>query len=401
MPDPVRMGVVGAGTISLRGIFPHLSQEDVQDRVTLAAVCDPVEGRAEAAAVRFGVEKAFLSCEELLKEGGVDAVVIATPIGLHYEQGKQALDAGKHVYFNKTMTVTTAEATDLIDTANAKGLKMVASPGEMLRPHNRRIKKLLAEGAIGTVCWAVCGAAFVTYHEDEPERAAAQGAPPIDPSWYYRKPGGGPLYDMTVYALHAMTGILGPVRRVTAMSGIRLRERQFAGHTVAGDADDNTLILLDFGDSLFAMAYGTAAGALNRWDDFSGRYYGTTGEIIGLLMNGEPFDYPGREIARQHPAGALIPAAGGGNEWILPHVEGVHRDIGEQHVYEDIMQLVDWVREDKPSIVTAEHARHVIEIIEAAYRAAGTGHTQELATTFDDALEPEDDNDRRIAGPAN
>ena len=46
------------------------------------------------------------------------------------------------------------------------------------------------------------------------------------------------------------------------------------------------------------------------------------------------------------------------------------------------MQLVDWVRDGTPSIATAEHARHVIDIIESAYRAASTGQTQELRTTF-------------------
>jgi predicted dehydrogenase len=46
------------------------------------------------------------------------------------------------------------------------------------------------------------------------------------------------------------------------------------------------------------------------------------------------------------------------------------------------MQLVDWVRDGVPSPVTAEHARHVIEIVEKAYRAAETGATQELRTTF-------------------
>ncbi len=46
------------------------------------------------------------------------------------------------------------------------------------------------------------------------------------------------------------------------------------------------------------------------------------------------------------------------------------------------MQLVDWVRDGTPSIATAEHARHVIDIIESAYRASDTGQTQELRTTF-------------------
>jgi predicted dehydrogenase len=78
-------------------------------------------------------------------------------------------------------------------------------------------------------------------------------------------------------------------------------------------------------------------------------------------------------------------AEGGGGasrQWLLPHVVGEHREIGEQHVYEDIMQLVDWVREGTPTIVTAEHARHVIDVIESAYRAAETGQTQTLRTTF-------------------
>ncbi|MDQ5851536.1 MAG: Gfo/Idh/MocA family oxidoreductase, partial [Chloroflexota bacterium] len=252
MPDVVRMGVVGAGTIALRGILPHLSQEDVQNRVRLQAVCDPVPGRAEAAATRFGVAHAFTDYAEMLAHGDVDAVTIASPIGLHYEHGKQALDAGKHVHFNKTMTTTAAEATDLIETARSRGLKMVASPGEMLRPHNQQVKKLIAEGALGVLCWVACGVAFGRYHENEEFRQGDDVLSNINPAWYYRKPGGGPLYDMTVYALHALTGILGPARRVAAMSGVRLPEREFRGQMYPVDADDNTLMLLDFGDNLFA-----------------------------------------------------------------------------------------------------------------------------------------------------
>jgi predicted dehydrogenase len=66
----------------------------------------------------------------------------------------------------------------------------------------------------------------------------------------------------------------------------------------------------------------------------------------------------------------------------LPHVTPAHQQIDEHHVYEDIMQLVDWVRTGTPAVASAEHARHVIEIIEAGLRAAETGQTQHLTTTF-------------------
>ncbi len=69
-----------------------------------------------------------------------------SPIGLHFEQGMQAIQAGKHIHFNKTMTTTADEATQLIDAAAAAGVKMVASPGQMIRPANKRIRKMIQDG---------------------------------------------------------------------------------------------------------------------------------------------------------------------------------------------------------------------------------------------------------------
>jgi len=370
----VRMGIVGAGTIAQRGILPHLGQDDVRDRVALEAICDPAPGRAEAAAERFGIGFSTTGYEDLLAYGEVDAVSIASPIGLHYAQGKLALEAGKHVHFNKTMTTTAAEATDLIDLAAAKNLRIVASPGEVLRPQVQAVKRAIAEGRIGTPTWAIAGAAFGTYHLDEKERRGDGALANIDPSWYFRKPGGGPLYDMTVYALHGLTTVLGPALQVTAISGVRIPEREFNGKRVPTDADDNTGILIDFGGGLFAVAYGTAAGGINYW--FSGTYFGTGGSIAGFDLNGSPLDYPEKALSDEHGGGVA------GAQATLPHVVGPHREIDEAHVFEDIMQLVDWIRDGKASPVTAEHARHVIEIIESAYRASDTGQTQALTTTF-------------------
>ncbi len=370
MQEPVRLGIVGAGSITIRGLLPHLTMEDVQDRVHVTAVCDPVPGRAQAAAQRFGVPHAYETYEELLKAGVVDAVSIASPIGFHYEQGKQAIEHGLHVHFNKAMTTTVDEADDLIERARQKGVKLVASPGEMLHPLHQKIRRLVLEGALGVLTWATTGSAFGRYHEDEAVRHGEDVLSNIHPAWYFRRPGGGPLYDMTVYGLHALTGILGPAQRVTAFSGVRIPEREFRGEIIQCDMDDNTLMILDFGAALFAFVYGVAAGNLPR----KGRVliFGTGGTINGTTLNDEPIEYPGQELMAAHGWAAA-----------LPHVVGPHRAMEEAHVYEDVMQLVDWIREDKPTLATAEHARHVIEIFDKAYRSAETGQAQTLRTTFE------------------
>jgi predicted dehydrogenase len=368
MSNRVGIGVVGAGSIGVRGALQHLCLSDVQDRVELAAVCDPVPGRAVAAAEKFGVRQGYESYEELLADENVHAITLGTPIGLHFEQGMAAIRAGKHIHFNKTMCLTAEEGNQLISEAKANNVKLVASPGQMTRPQNRLIRKMIQDGELGKLAWAAVGAAFGNYHENEAGRHGNDVLSNTNPSWYWRKPGGGPLYDMTVYGLHTLTGILGPAKRITAMSGIVVPEREFRGETYPVDADDNTLMVLDFGGNTFAFVYGTAAGTLTEFGQPS--FFGTKGQITGTKHNGEPIVVPGYE-------------KGSGVSMLGSHVTGPHNGMEEAHVFEDIMQLVDYVREDIPPMATAEHACHVVEIIEAAYRAAETGQTQTLTTTFE------------------
>src|SRR5256885_4974941 len=122
MKSQIGMGIVGAGSIGIRGALQHLCLPDVQDRVIQAAVCDPVPGRAQAAAEKFGVARAYERYEDLLADPAVEAITLGSPIGLHYEQGLQAIRAGKHIHFNKTITTTEAEATHLIEEAAEKGV---------------------------------------------------------------------------------------------------------------------------------------------------------------------------------------------------------------------------------------------------------------------------------------
>ncbi len=58
--------------------------------------------------------------------------------------------------------------------------------------------------------------------------------------------------------------------------------------------------------------------------------------------------------------------------------------MGEQHVFADIMQLIDWIRTAKASAAWAEYTWHVVEIIDASYRSERTGEKQPLQTSFDE-----------------
>jgi predicted dehydrogenase len=231
------------------------------------------------------------------------------------------------------------------------------------------VREIIQDGEIGRPYWALIGRGSAG-HEFERFRSADDILTNVNPAWYYRKPGGGPMFDMTVYALHNITGILGTVKRVTGMSGIGLKERSFKDEKMIVDMDDNTHLLLDFGDDLFCLVYGsnsfTSPGGPAR--PFVSGSEGTIAasrqglEVWGRNIDGgHRIETPGRD---------------------MPFVFGRHLELPERHVYSDIMHMVDCVLNDKEPAVSAEHARHVIEIIELGYRAAETGQTQDLTTTF-------------------
>jgi predicted dehydrogenase len=367
--DRVRIGLAGCGSVSQRGLLPHLAQDDIREWCELAAVMDPEPGRAEASAEKFGAGAHFTDYADMLASD-IDAVVIASPIGLHYAQAMQAIESGKHLHLNKTMTTTKAEADDVIAAAASAGLTVVASPGRGHRAGTRRIRDIIEAGDIGRVYFAEIGTAG-SGHEHEGFRRGDDILSNVNPAWYYRKPGGGPMYDMAVYALHTITGILGPVQRVTGMSGIGLKERTFKDQVLPVDMDDNTHLLLDFGDSVFCILFGTNSQSGPR--GFSSPYI--SGSDGAIAYEGDDLVTWGRNV----PDGrrAERPAEK------MPFVFGEHAKIPESHVYSDIMHMVDCALHGKQPAVSAEHARHVIEIIELGYAAAETGQTQAMTTDFE------------------
>jgi predicted dehydrogenase len=174
----LKLGLVGCGSIAQRGILPHLALADAREMASVTAVCDVVGQRAMETAAQFNIPAWYHSLERMLAETAVDAVLIATPIPYHFENALTAVRAGKHVYIQKTMTTTTAEANTLMTAAREASVKVVAAPGQMLTPVYQQLRKALQEGMIGLPYWAFASTAF-SGHEYESFRADN----PVDPGW--------------------------------------------------------------------------------------------------------------------------------------------------------------------------------------------------------------------------
>src|SRR5262245_12512161 len=128
MTNRLRAGVVGCGSVAQRGVLPHLTLADAQEKVRVVGVADAVGERADATARRFQIPSHFPSLEAMLAGSELDLIIVTTPIPLHFENALTAINAGKHVYVQKTMTTTLAEANELINARDRAGVKLAAAP---------------------------------------------------------------------------------------------------------------------------------------------------------------------------------------------------------------------------------------------------------------------------------
>ena len=119
------------------------------DRVDVVGVASRDAARAEAFAREHGIERAYGSYEALLADSDIEAVYIPLPNSLHAEWSTRALEAGKHVLCEKPLGRRAAEVESAFDAAERAGRLLVEAFMYRHHPQTRRLKELIAEGAVG------------------------------------------------------------------------------------------------------------------------------------------------------------------------------------------------------------------------------------------------------------
>jgi myo-inositol 2-dehydrogenase/D-chiro-inositol 1-dehydrogenase len=268
-----RVGIIGSGRIART----HAAAYRTVARGALVACTDVVPEAAQKFAAENGL-KVFDSAEALLASPDIDAVIVATPNGLHAEQTIAALRAGKHVFCQKPIAMTMDDADGVVAEA-ARHSAQVLQYGFMLRftPPIADVRHRLASGALG---------------KPIASRSAIFGWEPSARWFYDPKQGGGVILDTLVHFADLLLWFFGPVDYVHADGGAYVLQ----GAKDFGSAD-NAVVTLRHKSGALSQQYVTwTAGHGN----FTFEIYGSDGELVVDLVRGQiaaAFGKPGGSAA--------------------------------------------------------------------------------------------------------
>jgi predicted dehydrogenase len=341
----VRVGIIGCGSVMQGAYMTQLDHLRGRGLVEVVAACDRNESRRALVQEAFRIPRFTTDATDVLEADDVDLVVVLTSIPSHGELAARALARGKHVLVEKPMSTNLDEAARLLELAEEGPGYLLCAPHVVLSTTFGTMWRRLREGQIGRVSLA---------------RARYGWAGPTWNEWFYRH-GGGALFDMAIYNITSLTGLLGPVRRVVAMSGVAIPERRVGGTAVSVQAEDNAQVLLDFGDSTLGVI--TTGFTMQQYRSPAIELYGSKGTLQML-----------------------------GDDWAPQGEELWTDDVGAWRYFKDIdpawpwtdglRHLVECIRSGTPPLVSPEHAYHALEVVLRAREASESGQVQDVRSTF-------------------
>lgn len=147
MHNPIRVGVVGCGYWG-----PNLIRNfRALSGCKLSVICDLDVQRLQHLQSLYPEVKTTTNFEEMVASKDIDAIVVATSVGLHYRMAKASLLAGKHTFVEKPLATSSADCEELIQLADSRKLVLMAGHTFLYSPAVRRIKEIVDAGDIGEI----------------------------------------------------------------------------------------------------------------------------------------------------------------------------------------------------------------------------------------------------------
>lgn len=346
---PLGLGIVGTGNIA----GGYARDAATHSEIRLVAATDLDGSRAAAFAAEHGC-RVHATLDDLLADDEVDIVVNLTIHHAHFAVSKQSLEAGRHVYSEKPLALRSGEATELLDLARARGVRLGSSPSTFLGEAQQTAAALIRGGALGTVRAVYADVSWGRIEAWHPAPAPFYGV--------------GPLVDVGVYPLTLVTTMLGPARRVRA-SGWHLRPERVTldGSSFHIGSPDFILAAIEVGDH--AVLRLTSTFYVGR----PARHRG------GIEFHG---DEQSLAISSFQDFDATVEVGPFGGEYAA--VAPVRTPYHGTAWARGVADMAAAIRDGRPHRASAEQAAHVVEIIEAVGQSmADDGRSVGVSSTFD------------------
>lgn len=387
--SPLAVAIVGCGfvgdfymaTLSAHPLLRIVGAHD-RDAARMAAFC------------RHHHLHAFRSLDDLLAAEPVDIVLNLTNPASHFEVTRACLEAGRHVYSEKPLGMTLAEATTLAELASRSGLHLASAPCSLLGETAQTMWKALSDGAIGRVRLVYANFDDGMIHSLHPERwRSASGAPwPVADEFET-----GCTYEHAGYVLSWLAAFFGPARRVHAFASRQIPDK---GLALAVETPDFSVGCIEYDHGIVARVTCSLVAPADRSitiigdegvlyttcvrDDAAPVYWqparpGRLGAGLGAALGGLqnrfahalrlPYAVSGWRMARRYPYARRPSFRGAGWNKPVDFLRGPE-------------ELARAILERRPCRLSAELGVHVTEFVETLQYPARFGHVRDIGSTF-------------------
>ena len=362
MSEKLQAGIIGCGSISTS----YLRLAPLFRGIEVVACADIVEAAAKAKAQEFDVRA--MDIDGLLASDDIDIVVNLTIPDAHFDVSKNVLESGKHVYSEKPYVLSVEDGKRLAALADGKGKRIGSAPDTFFGGSHQLARHLIDTDVVGKVTSGTC---HVMSHGMEHWHP--------NPDFFF-KPGGGPILDLGPYYITNLVQLLGPAKRVSAVSSTPAAERVISSQPRAGEripVETPTTI-----HSIIEFESGAVVTLGASWDVWNNRHshmelYGETGSLYLPDPN-----FFGGEVECVPSSGGLAVLPDWDHPFSQPnqeHSSGAMANYRTAGLADMALAII----EDRPHRCSGDLALHVVDIMISILASGEQGQFVSLQTSCD------------------
>ena len=350
------IGLIGCGNIA----ETYFRSQEYFNNINFVACADKFPEAAVKCAEQYNIKA--LSVDEILKDNDIDIILNLTIPQAHFEVSKLALQAGKHVYSEKPMSINYNDAKYLLELASRNNLYFGNAPDTFLGGGGQLSRELIDKGEIGKILTGNFIFAFPGVQEFHPNPE----------SWFQF--GGGPVIDMGPYFFTTLVNLLGPAKNVRARGKLFSNHREYLVGPKKGqsfDVEIPTSVMLDVEFVNETIVQGFISFDVQNHARNHMELYGTNGSLV--VPDPNMFGGP---VILSHELGSEWKEISVENKYlgktnIINH-SGRSNEAPKQSNYRGIglAEMIYSIENNRKHRCNDQLALHVLDLIESTILAA-------------------------------